>query len=78
MVKPLNPWDEKSNLARTDLPEGGYALTMEADTETIDGQNQLKVGRARIHEVYCDEPPRLGGQDRYPQPLTYIAMGVGF
>jgi len=51
---------------------------MEADTETIDGQHQLKMGRARIHEVYCDEPPRLGGEDRYPQPLTYIAMGVGF
>jgi hypothetical protein len=35
--KPINPWDEKSNLERTNLPPGGYALTMEAVTETIEG-----------------------------------------
>ncbi len=26
---------------------------------------------------FVDEPPALGGEDRYPQPLTYVAGGVG-
>ena len=29
-------------------------------------------------EVYCDEPPNLGGDDEFPQPLHYVAAGVGF
>ncbi len=41
-------------------------------------EGQLKVGRKEKFEVFCDEPPRIGGSDRYPQPLTYICMGVGF
>ena len=51
---------------------------MTADTETLPGKGQLKAGRHRHFEVFCDEPPRIGGQDAYPQPLCYIAMGVGF
>ena len=50
---------------------------MLAETETMD-DGQLKIGRFRHFEVFSDEPPRIGGEDRYPQPLTYIAMGVGF
>ena len=46
------------------------------DLATVD--HQLKVGRYRHFEFYCDEPPRLGGGDRYPQPLTYLAAGIGF
>lgn len=26
---------------------------------------------------YVDEPPILGGEGRYPQPLTYVAGGIG-
>ena len=26
---------------------------------------------------YVDEPPTLGGEGRYPQPLTYVAGGIG-
>ncbi len=29
-------------------------------------------------EFYSDEPAVLGGDDAYPQPLTYVAAGVGF
>jgi len=53
-----------------------YGNTMGADLATVD--HQLKVGRYRHFEFYCDEPPRLGGGDRYPQPLTYLAAGIGF
>jgi len=28
--------------------------------------------------VYCDEPANLGGDDEFPQPLHYVAAGVGF
>ncbi len=26
---------------------------------------------------YVDEPPILGGEGKYPQPLTYVAGGIG-
>ncbi len=39
---------------------------------------QLKVGHIRQFEVYCDEPPTLGGEDQYPNPLAYLAAAVGF
>ena len=39
---------------------------------------QLKVAHIRQFEVYCDEPPTLGGEDQYPQPLAYLAAAVGF
>ena len=29
-------------------------------------------------EFYADEPPALGGEDNHPQPLRYIAAGIGF
>ena len=63
---------------KPELPPQGYAFTMSADTETMEGEGQLKLGRHRHFEVYCDEPPRIGGEDSHPQPLCYIAMGVGF
>ncbi len=76
------PWHEgtapgERPIDKPELPAGGYELTMLAETET-QGEGQLKVGRYRDFEVFCDEPARLGGGDRHPQPLTYIAMGVGF
>ncbi|HWL65079.1 MAG TPA: hypothetical protein VNP73_03810 [Actinomycetota bacterium] len=35
-------------------------------------------GNGKTFEFYCDEPPSLGGENQFPQPLTYIAAGVGF
>ncbi len=61
---------------KPELPKGGTVSYQWAETESMEGQ--LKVGRKEKFEVFCDEPPRIGGQDRYPQPLTYICMGVGF
>ena len=48
------------------------------EIETIEGKGQLKVGRSGGFEVFSDEPPRLGGDGEYPQPLNYFALGVGF
>jgi uncharacterized OsmC-like protein len=63
-----------------DLPKAmrGRSFTMSADMETLKMDRQLKVGRFRDFEFYCDEPHYLGGDDEYPQPLTYLAAGVGF
>ena len=60
----------------SELPPQALRVTMGADTRIIHGQ--LKVARAGKFEFYCDEPAYLGGEDRYPQPLTYVAAGIGF
>ncbi|MBI2133042.1 MAG: hypothetical protein HYT99_09650 [Candidatus Tectomicrobia bacterium] len=81
--KPLDPRLDSAepgerSIDKPELPPQGYAFTMAAGTETLEGKGQLKIGRHRHFEVFCDEPPRIGGGDAYPQPLCYIAMGVGF
>lgn len=50
--------------------------TMSIEIESLG--KQKKIGRHRHFEILCDEPPRLGGEDEYPQPLTYLVAGVGF
>lgn len=59
-----------------DFPPGRRRTVYEVNARTIDGQ--LKVATNRHHEFYCDEPPTIGGQDRFPQPLAYFAAGLGF
>jgi hypothetical protein len=59
-----------------DFPPGFRRTVHEVHARTIEGQ--LKVATSRHHEFYCDEPPTIGGQDRYPQPLAYFAAGLGF
>ena len=59
------------------LPERrGAKRTSAVQVETLG--KQLKVGHIRQFEVYCDEPPHMGGQDQYPNPLAYLAAAVGF
>jgi len=29
-------------------------------------------------EVFSDEAARIGGTDRHPSPMTYLAMAIGF
>jgi hypothetical protein len=61
-----------------ELPEKhrGTVFTMSADIEAL--EKQRKVARFRHFEFYCDEPPVVGGEDKYPQPLTYLAAAIGF
>jgi hypothetical protein len=63
---------------KAELPEGGITNENDAFTETIVGELQLKRGTSRHFEVFCDEPARIGGTDKYPSPMTYLAMAVGF
>lgn len=80
---------ETKQPSKAALPAGGRRLTMGADVEIIDGH--LKVARGgstsaegspqgdgATFEFYSDEPAFLGGENRYPQPLLYVAAGVGF
>ncbi len=81
MEKPIVTTDQSAapgewSIDKPELPKAGTVSYQWAETESMEGQ--LKVGRKEKFEVFCDEPPRIGGQDRYPQPLTYICMGVGF
>jgi hypothetical protein len=83
MPKPTTPADQSSThgeriIDKPDHPLDGYANTIVAEMETIEGKGQLKVGKSGAFEMFCDEPPRLGGDGEYPQPLNYFALGVGF
>lgn len=73
-----------------ELPAGQTKLRVAVDCENqgrmlhvVRGAQQARRGGGESramggeHVFYMDEPPALGGEDRYPQPLTYIAGGVG-
>jgi hypothetical protein len=83
MTKPLGNEDlsEKPGervIDKPELPAAGITNENEAVTEVIAGQMQLKRGTSGKFEVFCDEPARIGGTDRYPSPMTYLAMAIGF
>ena len=66
---------------KPELPPQGVTTDNEVFTEVVldtKGKGQLKRGRFRQFEVFCDEAQRIGGDDLYPSPMTYMAMGVGF
>lgn len=65
------------------FPERGRRFAKLAHIPIV--KDQLKVAQApsdvpgnEPFEFYCDEPMPLGGKDRFPQPLSYIAAGVAF
>ena len=59
-------------------PAQGVAYASEVNTEWVEGSGQLKRGTIRHFEVFCDEAARVGGTDKYPSPMNYLAMGTGF
>lgn len=69
---------EPDTFGRSELPKAGYRATRVARVRTIPGEPVLKVGEFDGHEVYSDEGPKSGGEDRYPTPLGYMALAVGF
>ena len=73
MADPSEPIVNVSELP--DIPPPSLR-TMAIEAESVG--KQKKVGRFRHFEILCDEPPRLGGEDEYPQPLTYLVAGVAF
>ncbi len=63
---------------KPELPQQGLAMHMVADLESIEGEVHLKVGSVRGFEIFSDEPALIGGSNRYPPPMAYLASGIGF
>lgn len=63
---------------KPELPPAGIATDNEVYTETIEGEMHLKRGTFGKFEIFSDEAARLGGTDKYPSPMSYMAMGTGF
>jgi hypothetical protein len=62
-------------------PERGNRFAMGANIRIV--HDQVKVAEidselGKRFEVHSDEPPNLGGDDEFPQPLHYVAAGIGF
>ena len=81
--KPLNHFELSSVVGeriidKPELPKQGFAARTSTDTETIEGEVQLKVGRSRGFTVHSDEPPQVGGTGKFPTPMAYLEMGIGF
>jgi uncharacterized OsmC-like protein len=56
----------------------GMRATLFCSTQTVEGKHMLKVGQFGHHTVMCDEGPMIGGDDAYPPPIAYMALGMGF
>jgi len=83
MTKPLGNEDlsEKAGervIDKPELPAAGITNGNDVMTETVSGEVQLKRGTAGKFEIFCDEPARIGGTDKYPSPMNYLAMAIGF
>ena len=63
---------------KPELPSQVLATDATVWTEVVAGEGQLKRGTVGRFEVFCDEAARIGGTDRYPSPMSYMAMGVGW
>ena len=83
MDKPLDGMDLPTEVGKRvidqpELPAQGITTDSEVYTEIVAGEMHLKRGTIGKFEVFSDEPPRIGGTDKYPTPMSYMAMGVGF
>ena len=83
MKKPVDGMNLPSEVGqrvidKPELPPEGIATDSEVYTEVVVGEGQLKRGTIGKFEVFCDEAARIGGTDKYPSPMSYMAMGTGF
>ena len=83
MDKPLDGMNLPSEIGqrvidKPELPAQGHQHRLEVYTEIVAGEMHLKRGTIGKFEVFCDEAARIGGTDKYPSPMSYMAMGVGF
>ena len=63
---------------KPELPAQGITNENDVFTEVVAGEMHLRRGVAGKFEVFSDEGARIGGTDRYPSPMTYLAMAIGF
>jgi hypothetical protein len=73
------PGDIPHSVHGDDLPQsasGGTPRTVAVDCEHV--EKMLHKGTRDQFTFYSDEPERMGGDNNYPAPLTYITAGIGF
>jgi hypothetical protein len=63
---------------KPELPARGVLMQLRADTETIEGEAMLTVGRSKGYTIYTDEGEALGGKGEYPPPMPMLGSAVGF
>jgi uncharacterized OsmC-like protein len=56
----------------------GMRASLRCTTATVEGKHMLKEGKFGKHTVMSDEGPMIGGDDAYPPPIAYMALGMGF
>ena len=83
MEKPLDWNDMPSEVGqrvidKPELPPRGIQTDNEVYTEVVAGEMHLKRGTTGRFEVYSDEGAHIGGTDKYPSPMSYLAMATGF
>ena len=83
MKKPLGNEDLSDQVGervidKPELPAPGITNENDVRTEVVSGEMHLKRGSAGKFEVFSDEAARIGGTDKYPSPMSYLAMAVGF
>ena len=66
---------ERPSIDAPELPPKPYEFVMETEVESLEKMH--KVARHRKFEIHVDEPAHLKGDDNYPQPLIYVATGLG-
>ena len=66
---------ERPSIDAPELPPQPYEFVMETEVESLEKMH--KVARHRKFEIHVDEPAHLKGDDNYPQPLIYVASGLG-
>jgi len=81
--KPLGDADLSNTVGeriidKPELPPQGITNENDVLTEVVAGEVQLKRGSVGKFEVYCDEPLRIGGTEKYPTPMNYLAFSIGF
>ena len=83
MIRPLGNEDLSDRVGervidKPELPPGGITNENDVMTEVVAGEMHLKRGTMGQFEVFSDEHQRIGGADRYPSPMSYLAMAIGF
>ena len=66
---------ERPSIDAPELPARPYEFVMETEVESLEKMH--KVARHRKFEIHVDEPAHLKGDDNFPQPLIYVAAGLG-
>ena len=70
------PSDIPQSTVGSELPKDVFNSTVAVECKHL--EKMLHMGTRDKFTFYSDEPSRLGGDDNYPSPLTYIVGGIGF